>query len=888
MPTEGQQKHWEVRPQTKRHIRRNIPSKGIPGLLASARNRIALALDPFNYIREAETRFLEDEMKEREGRLNIVRDRGWSPENAALAIWEAEEDRRRGGERGLYAWDSFLRSPANTPHLAASPARAWKCNALLANAFNFDGQTRIDIGRTKTTPPRARDVRLGKVRQFQSAGFDLSKARPGMVITVDEGPGSGSDHVGIVGYDPEGSGRLGVFNAAGDVDGATHAVRKDEPRRNGVVWDSLDDFQYRFSSMPSAPETRFQLFNYVPSESRQDAKGGDADRFSMSRNFLATDKVPDSIFGIPVVADEGSWTPEDLEFFKEHPEAGGYYDMGEGTPEDGTEEGEPVQADEPRRNKVPDKVSYELPTPRKTPAYEPPSMSAVSDEERARRQEHRRKMASWRPFGADEERIWAEIPGANSIVPEVRERARSWLMPEEGQALRRAKLNQQVAELVMSAGAAPAPARTPPNLPLRFPHELPVGQTRTVRGLQVGAWDLDTYRDVRRLSPSTAVEPSDYAAYISGALGYRRGVAHDASEMWMHDSDVVGRMFKTLNGSATPSAFRRAGVTRISARPLQRMTANERAAWLQDGYLPVDSFYGPRIGRISNHFGSYRLVDETGGTGAKYLSIGPRVGVRDSGTANNQLLVRDPEALVGYRYDWEPPGSRAFVGGPSPDILGSRTISAEPGRPSLPWEDRTPRPEYWGLVDSPTQDSKGGRTKRGEYPGTANNPGNVEKHERRTDKTLFKGEIGGGRRPRRFAVFSDPVDGLNAAAVTIMRRAADLAKDGKDFTIANYAPLYNPPTENDTAAYVRNLSKYSGIPADEVLDPADAGRMASLLRNVVRFESGYPHSEWFTDDEYAAAAGLMKEGPKTSAPSLPAGTDNHTASGGSTQSHRKR
>ena len=105
--------------------------------------------------------------------------------------------------------------------------------------------------------------------------------------------------------------------------------------------------------------------------------------------------------------------------------------------------------------------------------------------------------------------------------------------------------------------------------------------------------------------------------------------------------------------------------------------------------------------------------------------------------------------------------------------------------------------------------------KRGKYPGTANNPGNVEKHERRTDKTLFKGEIGGdiggGRRPRRFAVFSDPVDGLNAAAVTIMRRAADLAKAGKDFTIGNYAPLYAPPTENDTARYTRNLSRYSGI-----------------------------------------------------------------------------
>lgn len=63
-------------------------------------------------------------------------------------------------------------------------------------------------------------------------------------------------------------------------------------------------------------------------------------------NFLATDKVPDTIFGIPVVSRRDSYSEKDIAFFKEHPEAGGYYDMGEGTPEDGSEEGAPVQADE--------------------------------------------------------------------------------------------------------------------------------------------------------------------------------------------------------------------------------------------------------------------------------------------------------------------------------------------------------------------------------------------------------------------------------------------------------------------------------------------------------------------------------------------------------------
>lgn len=149
---------------------------------------------------------------------------------------------------------------------------------------------------------------------------------------------------------------------------------------------------------------------------------------------------------------------------------------------------------------------------------------------------------------------------------------------------------------------------------------------------------------------------------------------------------------------------------------------------------------------------------------------------------------------------------------------------------------------------------------RGKYPGIANNPGNVEKHERRTDKTLFKGEIAGGVRPKRFANFSDPVDGLTAAAAVLSRRAASLAEKGLPFTIENYVPGYAPKSENDVEGYIGNLSRYSGFARDEELDPGNVEDMAKLLRNVVRFESGVPNSEWFTDDEYRQAALAMQEG----------------------------
>lgn len=55
---------------------------------------------------------------------------------------------------------------------------------------------------------------------------------------------------------------------------------------------------------------------------QQDRKGGEA--FS---NFLATDDVPETLFGIPVVSQD--YTEEDLEFFKRNPKAAGFYDLGD-------------------------------------------------------------------------------------------------------------------------------------------------------------------------------------------------------------------------------------------------------------------------------------------------------------------------------------------------------------------------------------------------------------------------------------------------------------------------------------------------------------------------------------------------------------------------------
>ena len=84
-----------------------------------------------------------------------------------------------------------------------------------------------------------------------------------------------------------------------------------------------------------------------------------AGKLRQMSSFLATDDVPRTLFGIPVVSDESQYTEADLEFFRDHPEAGGYYDMGDEPVQDGTKEGAPVQDDMPVGKVKPSAVTDE-------------------------------------------------------------------------------------------------------------------------------------------------------------------------------------------------------------------------------------------------------------------------------------------------------------------------------------------------------------------------------------------------------------------------------------------------------------------------------------------------------------------------------------------------
>lgn len=161
--------------------------------------------------------------------------------------------------------------------------------------------------------------------------------------------------------------------------------------------------------------------------------------------------------------------------------------------------------------------------------------------------------------------------------------------------------------------------------------------------------------------------------------------------------------------------------------------------------------------------------------------------------------------------------------------------------------------------DVPQQAAKA-KPSRGAYPGSLNNPGNVEKRKERR-----QGEVDSPH--ERWAKFATPQDGLREMA-DVIRQIAEvkLAEKGQDFTIRNFAEVYAPRVnekgekENDTDKYIADISADSGFDPDEELHRFDEGDMAKLLKSVVKFDSGAKHSAWFTDDEYAEAARKLQEG----------------------------
>lgn len=117
-----------------------------------------------------------------------------------------------------------------------------------------------------------------------------------------------------------------------------------------------------------------------------------------------------------------------------------------------------------------------------------------------------------------------------------------------------------------------------------------------------------------------------------------------------------------------------------------------------------------------------------------------------------------------------------------------------------------------------------------------NNPGNL-----RDSGISWQGRVGGNQ---GFVVFDTAQNGLRALAKDLITKS----KRGLN-TIATIIPVYAPPSENNTAAYIAQVASQTGFDPNQLLQP-DEGTLDALSNAIIVVEQGYNP---YADDMIMAA-----------------------------------
>lgn len=111
-----------------------------------------------------------------------------------------------------------------------------------------------------------------------------------------------------------------------------------------------------------------------------------------------------------------------------------------------------------------------------------------------------------------------------------------------------------------------------------------------------------------------------------------------------------------------------------------------------------------------------------------------------------------------------------------------------------------------------------------------NNPLNI-----RRNKTAWQG-LAAEQKDSAFFSFTAPCWGYRAAFITLMNYKKLHGLD----SIATWVARWAPPIENDTTAYVRFVSRQSGLAPDEKIDCHDKEVMCRIVSAMSQMENGVP------------------------------------------------
>ena len=108
-----------------------------------------------------------------------------------------------------------------------------------------------------------------------------------------------------------------------------------------------------------------------------------------------------------------------------------------------------------------------------------------------------------------------------------------------------------------------------------------------------------------------------------------------------------------------------------------------------------------------------------------------------------------------------------------------------------------------------------------------NNPGNI-----RRNSDVFQGEKTSS--DREFKQFKSMAYGYRA----IFKILSNYGRNYHLKTIRQMIGRWAPENENDTGAYVKAVSDYAGIPADDPIDINDREQMIRIVAGMSRVENG--------------------------------------------------
>lgn len=109
-----------------------------------------------------------------------------------------------------------------------------------------------------------------------------------------------------------------------------------------------------------------------------------------------------------------------------------------------------------------------------------------------------------------------------------------------------------------------------------------------------------------------------------------------------------------------------------------------------------------------------------------------------------------------------------------------------------------------------------------------NNPGNI-----RINNDLFQGEVMPSE-DKSFKQFTTMAYGYRA----MFKILSNYFKNYKLDTIRKMITRWAPPKENHTEAYVKAVSDYAGIPADDPINVNDREQMIRIVAGMSKVENG--------------------------------------------------